>query len=173
MRAFLFFLLLLLPAALWANPAAPVWAPPLKGISFGIFCTLETTGQTQAPGTRSGFIHTVDGLPAFQWPDQRRVPATLGIAFGVMAQSQPGTAAPDAEMRVYRPGNPTPDVWDTGFYDSDPSFAFFRFDTADELIPGLWVFEAWSGGTRLYRVEFTVVQAAEAPGIAEACGGLS
>lgn len=166
-------ILMLCPALVFAKPAAPDIAPPLGTVTFGIFCTIAVSGQTDAPGTLTGFIHTVDEAPGFDWSGQRTVPASLGIAFGVKAQTTLGTSVPFAVMHVFRPGRPLPDVWTAGFDDTDPSFAFFRFDTEAELIPGLWAFEAWDAGKRLYRVEFEIVPADQAIGIASACGGVS
>jgi Domain of unknown function (DUF3859) len=166
-------LLLVTPLAAFAKPATPVWSPPIADISFGIFCAIQSEGEAPAPGTRSGIIHTVIDDPAFHWPGQRRVPASLGLAFGVKSRTQPGIALPFAEMHVYRPGDSIPDIWTSGISDTDPSFAFFRFDTDDELIPGIWVFEAWDAGKRLFRVEFDVVPADQGIGIAAACGGTS
>ncbi|MGL5012488.1 MAG: hypothetical protein ACRC6I_21685, partial [Paracoccaceae bacterium] len=82
----------------------------------------------------------------------------------------PGQFIGGVEIRVYRPGRPTPETWDTTYNDTDPGISFFRFDTADELIPGLWAFEAWQADTRLYRVEFDVIPPDQIPGIADACG---
>jgi hypothetical protein len=166
-------LLLLLPAAALAKPATPTWSPPIADISFGIFCAITTEGEAPAPLTRSGTIHTVADDPAFHWPGQRTVPAALGLAFGVKSQTISGTTLPFTEMHVFRPGDTTPDIWTSAISDADPSFAFFRFDTEAELIPGPWVFEAWDAGKRLYRVEFEVVPYEQAPGIAQACGGTS
>ncbi len=161
----------LMVLAAMAKPAAPYRDPALAHITFGLFCAITTTGQTDAPGTTSGWIHTTQDAPAFHWPGQRTVPAVLGLAFGVRAQTQPGIAFPDAEMRVYRPGTERPDIWSSPMSDTGPALAFFRFDTDAERIPGLWVLEAWSGPTRLYRVEFDVVPATTGNPIAQACGG--
>lgn len=166
-------LLLLTPFAALAKPATPVWVPPIAEISFGIFCAIQTVGEAPAPLTRSGVIHTVAEDPAFHWPGQRSVPASLGLAFGVKSRTTPGITLPFAEMRVFRPGEPSPDIWTSAISDTDPSFAFFRFDTAEELIPGIWTFEAWDAGKRLFRVEFEVLPADQAIGIAAACGGTS
>ena len=173
MRHLIALVLLLWPASLCAKPGAPTWSAAMNGVTFGIFCAIDVTGQTEAPGTTSGYIHTIDATPGFDWPGQRTVPASLGIAFGVQAQSAPGTAMPFAEMRVFRPGVAQPDTWITTLDDISPAFAFFRFDTDAELIPGRWAFEAWDANKRLYRVEFEVVPADQAIGIANACGGMS
>jgi hypothetical protein len=156
-----------------AKPALPVQSDRIAEIEFGLFCAISVTGQSAAAGTASGWIHLVEDVPAFHWPGQRRVPAVLGLAFGVRARTTAGLALPDAEMRVFRPDRPAPDVWSSGISDASPSLAFFRFDTEQELVPGLWSFEAWSGETRLYRVEFDVVPARAGDPIAQACGGTS
>ena len=73
----------------------------------------------------------------------------------------------------YRPGRATPEVWATWLSDAGSSLAFFRFDTDDELVPGLWTFEVWDGEVRLYHAEFEIVPAAALPEITEACGAVS
>jgi Domain of unknown function (DUF3859) len=163
--------LLTLPAL--AKPAPPVADAAVASLSVGVFCALQTMDKLPAPGTLSGWIHVPDGEISFHWPDRQVVPATLGIAFGVKARLNPGVAAPFAEMRVYRPGLATPEIWATSMGDLGDSVAFFRFDTPEELAPGIWRFEAWDGATELYQVEFEVVPAAALPDIAEACGALS
>ena len=107
--------------------------------------------QRPAPGTLSGWIHVPDGVIDFHWPDRQVVPAVIGLAFGVKSQMVPGVFA-SGEMRVYRPGSLHPR--NLGVQPSPTratQFGFFRFDREDELIPGLWRFEAWEGETRLYQ----------------------
>jgi hypothetical protein len=175
MRQIILFLLLIPVCALaaWAKPAPPIRAPQLANLSFGLYCAIAVTGRAEEPNTASGYIHLADEAADFQWPGQNIVPAVLGLAFGVKAQTRQGIAFPNAEMRVFQPGRAEPDIWGTGFSDQDSSLAFFRFDRPDELVPGIWVFEAWSGRTRLYRVEFEVVPAAEGNAIVQACGGIA
>ncbi len=156
-----------------AGPARPDHAPQVAALEVGVFCALQAMDRMPAPGTDSGWIHVPTSEIRFHWPDRQVVPAALGLAFGVRAQGVPGWATTDAEARVYRPGRSVPEVWDTGLSDAGPSIAFFRFDKDSELDPGLWVFEAWDGDLRLYRVEFEVVPAAALPEIVEACGATS
>lgn len=166
-------LILVLAGPAMADPASPAPGPLIGQIEVGVFCALQAMDQRPAPGTLSGWIHVPDGEIAFHWPDRQVVPAALGLAFGVKAQLAPGVFVADAEMRVYRPGNAMPEVWDSGFSDLDPSVAFFRFDTEAELIPGIWRFEAWDSAVQLYSVEFEVVPAAAVPEIVDACGAVS
>ena len=158
------------PAA--ADPAPPQPGPLVASLKVGVFCALQAMDQRPAPGTLSGWIHVPDGLIDFHWPDRQVVPAAIGLAFGVKSRMQPGLSA-TGEMRVYRPGSATPEVWDSGFSDTGEQFAFFRFDREEELIPGLWRFEAWADGTQLYAAAFEVVPAAALPEIVQACGAIS
>lgn len=166
-------LALMLATSAAAEPLPPAPGPVVAEIEVGVFCALQAMNRRPAPGTRTGWIHVPEGEITFHWPGRQVVPARLGIAFGVKARLRPGTFVAFGEMRVYRPGSGTPEVWDSAFGDLDASIAFFRFDHDHELIPGLWRFEAWDATARLYSVEFEVVPAAAAPEIADACGATS
>jgi hypothetical protein len=166
-------LLALFAAPAFAGPSAPVLAPEIASLEAGIFCALQTMDQMPAPGTLSGWIHVPTTEIRFHWPDRQVVPAALGIAFGVRAMGRAGWISTDAEARVTRPGRDAPEVWETGFSDNGSALAFFRFDTESELVIGPWIFEAWDGETRLYRVEFEVVPASALPEIVDACGATS
>lgn len=155
-----------------ADPAPPQPGPSVAALKVGVFCALQAMDQRPAPGTLSGWIHVPDGMIDFHWPDRQVVPAAIGLAFGVKSRMVSGIFS-QGEMRVYRPGSTTPETWDTGFSDIGEQFAFFRFDREDELISGIWRFEAWEGETRLYSVEFEVVPAAALPEIVGACGAIS
>ncbi len=164
----------LLSAPALAAPAEPLAAPQIARLEVGIFCALQAMDRMPAPGTVSGWIHVPTGNITFHWPDRQVVPAALGLAFGVRATAAPGFAGSvRTESRVFRPGRSAPEVWDSGLSDAGPNLAFFRFDTEDELLPGLWAFEGWDGDLLLYRVEFEVVPAAALPEIVNACGATS
>jgi hypothetical protein len=145
----------------------------VASLEVGVFCALQAMDQRPAPGTLSGWVHVPQGPIDFHWPDRQVVPASLGLAFGVKAQLVPGAFIPYAEMRVFRPDSPVPEVWDSAFSDIGGGINFFRFDHDHELLPGPWRFEAWYGPTRLYSVTFEVVPAAALPEIAQACGATS
>ena len=170
LRGLILALVLGLPAQ--AEPAPPVAAPDVALLPLRPFCPLQPMPQRPAPGTLSGWIHVPDGTIDFHWPDRQVVPAAIGLAFGVKSQMVPGVFA-SGEMRVYRPGSTVPETWESSFSDTGEQFGFFRFDREDELIPGIWRFEAWEGVTQLYSVEFEVVPAAALPEIAQACGATS
>lgn len=167
-------LLTLLASPALAAPAEPQAAPQVARLEVGVFCALQAMDRMPAPGTASGWIHVPTSEITFHWPDRQVVPAALGLAFGVRAMGAPGFATSDgAEARVTRPGGTTPEVWSSGISDAGDTLSFFRFDTEDELLPGLWTFEGWDGETRLYHVEFEVVPAAAVPEIVDACGATS
>lgn len=157
---------------LQADPAPPVTDPSVAALKVGVFCALQEMNQRPAPGTLSGWIHVPEGEIDFHWRDARVVPAQIGLAFGVKSRMAAGIFA-SGEMRVYRPGRTAPETWDSSFTDLSDQFGFFRFDREDELIPGTWRFEAWTGETQLYAVEFEVVPPATLPQIAQACGAIS
>ncbi|WP_333817385.1 DUF3859 domain-containing protein [Tabrizicola sp.] len=165
-------LALALSSPVQADPAPPQAAPLVASLRVGVFCALQAMDQRPAPGTLSGWIHVPDRMIDFHWPDRQVVPAAVGLAFGVKSRLVDGAFAA-GEMRVYRPGSTTPETWESGFSDTGEQFAFFRFDRDEELIPGLWRFEAWEGETQLYSVEFEVVPAAALPEIVNACGAIS
>jgi hypothetical protein len=166
-------LVLALASPLRADPAPPEGGPLVAALQVGVFCALQAMDQRPAPGTLSGWIHVPDHELDFHWPGRQIVPATLGIAFGVKSRLVPGQFSAYGETRVYRPGAAQPEVWDSAFSDLGDQLSFFRFDRADELIPGLWRFEGWDGETQLYSAEFEVVPEAALPEIAQACGATS
>jgi hypothetical protein len=165
--------LVLLTTPLLADPAPPAPGPLIADLQVGVFCALQAMDQLPAPGTLSGWIHVPEGEITFHWPGRQVVPAFIGLAFGVKARMVQGSAAPYAEMRVYRPGSDVPEVWGSAFGDLSDSVAFFRFDHDHELLPGIWRFEAWDAGALLYSVEFEAVPAAALPEITDACGAVS
>ncbi len=169
---------LILPAILavtpaLAEPAPPFAAPGVLQLDWGIFCSGEAMDRAVAPDTDSGFIHVPRRSLSFHWPGARRVPAALGLAFGVEAMAQPGGAEP-VEIRVFHPGRALPERWDSTLSDTAASLVFFRFDRPDELTPGIWTIEAHAGAGDdtglLYRVEFEIVPAEALPEIVHACG---
>ena len=165
-------LLLALAAPLAAEPAPLAPGPLVASLTVGVFCALQAMDQRPAPGTLSGWIHVPDGEIDFHWPYRQVVPARIGLAFGVKSRLAPGLFL-SGEMRVFRPGAAIPETWESSFTDMGDQFGFFRFDREDELIPGIWRFEAWAEGEELYSVEFEVVPAAALPEIADACGAIS
>lgn len=172
MRLALALMLLACPAL--AAPAEPQASAQVARLEVGVFCALQAMDRMPAPGTTSGWIHVPTSEITFHWQDRQVVPAAIGLAFGIRVQGAPGFATSDgAEARVTRPGRTTPDVWASGISDAGGTLSFFRFDTEEELLPGLWIFEGWDGETLLYHVEFEVVPAAALPEIVNACGATS
>lgn len=173
MRRILSLALIALCPPAWADPAPPEAAPEIAGLEWGIFCALRAMDRAPAPGTIAGWLHVPREEITFHWPGEAVVPASIGLAFGVRAAAVPGHFSDSAEARVFRPGREAPETWPTAVSDTAQVSAFFRFDDASELIPGIWAFEVWDRGERLYRVEFEVVPAEARREIADACGATS
>ncbi|MBE2276901.1 MAG: DUF3859 domain-containing protein [Rhodobacteraceae bacterium] len=171
MRALILPVILAVTPAL-ADPGPPFAASVVAQLDWGIFCSGEAMDRAAAPDTDSGFIHVPRRSLSFHWPGVRRVPAALGLAFGVEAMAQPGMVQP-VEIRVFHPDRPLPERWDSTLSDTAASLVFFRFDRADELTPGIWAIEAHDGAddgaSLLYRVEFEIVPAEALPEMVHAC----
>ncbi|MFZ1470419.1 MAG: hypothetical protein WAT09_15805 [Paracoccaceae bacterium] len=165
--------LALIGTAALADPAPPQHGPQIARLELGVFCALQAMDRMPAPGTTDGWIHVPTGNVRFHWPDRQVVPAAIGLAFGVKATGAVGWSSETAEVRVYRPGHEVPDVWNAGISEWGGTLSFFRFDTVDELIPGLWRFEVWEGDIRHYQVQFQVVPADAVPDLVQACGAVS
>ncbi len=163
-------LLAVMAAPAWADAPPPVSGPQVASLEYGVFCALQAMDKRPAPGTEAGWVHVPDGPIDFHWPDRQVVPAALGLAFGVKARMRPGVYVGSGEVRVWRPGNDQPEIWDSSFTDMEGALNFFRFDHDRELLPGIWIFEAWDGNSRLFSVAFEVVPTAALPEIAQACG---
>lgn len=162
-----------LATPLAAGPATPWHSPSVLSMEWGVFCALYAMDQLPAPGTIAGFMHVPRDEITLHWPEEQIVPAQPGIAFGVRALGQPGLFLPEAEVRVFRPGAKQPETWSTTLSGDGASLAFFRFDSEEELLPGLWRFELHDAGVMFFSVEFEVVPPAAQRDIADACGATS
>jgi hypothetical protein len=156
-----------------AEPVVPVAAPEIAQLEWGVFCAWQAMDRAPAPGTETGWIHVPMDEVSFHWPERQVVPAVIGMGFGIKATGIKGWESAVGEVRVYRPGRKAAESWASDVSDFGPTLAFFRFDRADELVPGTWVIEGWDRDQRLYRVEFEVVPAAALPEIAGACDATS
>ena len=168
-----FGLCLSLSAPVLAGPAVPFHRPEVARLEWGIFCALSAMDQAAAPGTLSGYMHVARDEITLHWPEEQVVPARPGIAFGVRARASGQIFRPFAEVRLFRPGSAQPETWNTTLSADSDSLIFFRFDTEDELLPGLWRFELHDAGSMLYSVEFEVVPAEARRDLADACGATS
>ncbi|MBT9384718.1 DUF3859 domain-containing protein [Pseudooceanicola sp. CBS1P-1] len=177
-RALALGLWLALPApALLAGPApAPATdftTAPVELEEAGIYCGTDPVGTEPAPGTESGYILVV-ARDQQAVSLNRRVPAALGISFGVRIR-----LAPDAPPGAYRmvvhhppigPEGITREVWDPNLGGAF-GVRSFLFEHERELQPGPWSFEVERDGTVLMRQSFEVVPAQQAPDALDICFG--
>jgi hypothetical protein len=139
----------------------------------GVICAPETTGVKEAPGTVAGTTHIIDAEPPFV-ATSRRVPAVLGIGFGIKSQALDEAGIDGVQMTVTHPpmgnGGQTVQTFSSTIRGTDPSLTFYQFDFDYELLPGIWQMEAASNGETLYRATFEVLPAEQVPELAEICG---
>jgi hypothetical protein len=170
MRCLAGLLLLSCATPVLAEPAPPYAAPGISLDNYGIYCTVPSDEEIDAPNTVAGKVDLLPASPVFIYR-QQQVPARLGVSFGV-AMITPRDI-PDMTIQTWFPGTETPDSWESGTPANDSTVRGFTFDAPYELITGTWRMEAWEGGTLLYRVEFDVVPADTLPGIVTDCCLLS
>jgi len=153
-----------------ADVAAPVSSPTVQITNFGIYCSPEIKERQEAPETTLGYIEVFSGMPEIRF-QQQKVPARLGVSFGVVVTS--ANDVPSVRVETWQPGQETPDIYYTGYIAGGSSMRGFTFDFKEELLLGVWRMEAWEGETRLYSVEFEVVPPSTLPGIGSDCTFLS
>jgi hypothetical protein len=166
----------LAPVLLAAAPAMaePVWDPSaLAGFDWGIICAAESGDRLEAPGTIAGFIEIYAGDPVIG----RRtltVPALPELAFGVVLTGD-ADGAEDVFVTVthppMQPSGRTSQSWFTTIPTGERTASFFRFDTAEERVPGLWRFVAMEGDRVIYDAAFEVLDPALMPDFRDPCPG--
>ncbi len=171
MRPTLF--LMLLPVAAWAQPAPDTVSAVIASVQSGVVCPPPTVGSAPAPDTVAGTTHLIEEEPPFV-SLSNRVPAVLGIGFGVKALSEAAMGIDTVTMTVTHPpmgdGGAVRQSFETRISGIDPSLTFYQFDYDYELVQGIWQMEARKGGTILYRTTFEVVPPQMVPELAAICG---
>lgn len=156
---------LALATPLAADPAPPMFHAPVILLQHGIFCDTSEGEHLAAPGTQLGYIETApDDLEISMV--RQTLPADIGLAFGVFAQTSRDTPV---TIKVHRPDLKEPETWDSTLWSDAPRPVYFTFDFASEQVPGLWAIEAWEGAQRLYRVEFLVTPAGSDAALSDLC----
>lgn len=147
----------------------------IASLEAGIVCAPEPIGATPAPGTVAGTTHVIETEPDFV-STTRRVPAVLGVGFGVKSRSAAPDGIDDITMVVTHPAMGDADTTQQNFVTrisgADLSLTFYQFDYAYELVLGTWQFTAMSDGKALYSVTFEVVDPRQLPELAGVCGYL-
>ena len=153
--------------------AQDVTSPQLFSFEGGVVCAPETIGTSPAPGTVAGTINSIAESPPFV-SNGRRVPAVLGIGFGVKAMANDPIGIDPVLMTITHPpmGRDKTKVqsFATRIAGDDPSLTFYQFDFAYELLPGTWTMEATQSNTVIYRTTFKVVPPNQIPELAAICG---
>jgi len=170
----LFACLLLVPSAAFAQAPLPdLTSPSIATLEAGVICAPDSLGERSAPGTVAGTTHVIEEEPPFV-AVTRRVPAVIGIGFGIKSRAAALGGIPDVKMRVTHPpmgtAGQTVQSFASAIRGTDPSLTFYQFDFDYELLPGIWQIEASSNGETLYRSTFEVVPADQVPELAEICG---
>ena len=154
-------------------PLPDTISPLMASVEAGVICAPDTMEVREAPGTVAGTTHVIEEEPPFV-ATTRRVPAVLGIGFGIKSVTQDVNGLSDVLMTVTHP--PMGDVaateqtFLTSIRGTDPSLTFYQFDFDYELLPGIWQMEASIGGETLYRSTFEVLPPEQVPELAEICG---
>lgn len=168
------FFFAVLPIAAFGQSAQPdLVGPMIASHQAGIICAPETIGTSPAPDTVAGTTHLISEEPAFVSTNQR-VPAVLGIGFGVKSQALDPAGIPEVTMTISHPEmgktKATSQSFATRISGEYPSLTFYQFDFNYELVVGLWQMEASQGGTVIYRSTFEVVPPSQIPELASVCG---
>lgn len=144
--------------------------------SYGVYCGPEGESIKQAaPGTVLGYI-TLTEAATDATVVTTRVPASLGISFGVSLRLAEGLGEQVAEFRVTHPtnipGKSVTERWNTGFSANGPSLNRFSFDYPEELAQGRWTMEVvHRNGEVMFRQVFDVVAPDAAADILSKCSG--
>ena len=166
--------LLALPGLAVAQAPLPdLMSDQMASVEAGVICAPETTGELEAPGTVAGTTHLIAEEPPFI-AVTRRVPAVLGVGFGIKSRSVAETGIDGVLMTVTHPpmgdAAVTTQTFLTTIRGSDPSLTFYQFDFDYELLPGIWQLQASYGDDVLYRTTFEVLPPDMVPELAELCG---
>lgn len=152
-------------------------SPDIGFFEAGVLCALDSGVARDAPGTVAGTTHVVETTPPFV-NTERRVPAVLGIGFGVLSGTVKNQLLEGVTMTVTHPPLPGNGTTSQSFTttiapSTDPRITFYQFDYGYELALGDWTLTTtMPDGTVLYKVTFTVVPPVQLPELAGACGYL-
>lgn len=171
----LFLFLLTCPSLLLAetNVGPEKTHSSITHLESGIICAPPATGESAAPNTIAGTTHIVEDAPPFI-SNSHRVPAVIGIGFGVKSMTSTSGGEDDVLMTIWHPemgaDRVTVQSFQTRISDLSPSITFYQFDFDYELLPGDWMMEASKGGHILFRRSFKVLEPEDVPELAAVCG---
>ncbi len=167
-RAFFFALIPVMGLAQEPDTVSPLIAFHMAGI----ICAPPTTGTSPAPDTIAGSTYLFDVEPDFV-STKRRVPAALGIGFGVKAQAANPLGIANLTMTITHPEmgelGTTSQSFSSNISGANASLTFYQFDFDYELVTGVWQMEAASGADVLYRTTFEILPPDQVPELAAIC----
>ena len=175
MRPTFFLSALALGWGVCTSAVAKDFTSPLIGfLEAGVVCAQDTGVVREAPDTVAGTTHVVDEIPPFV-STGRRVPAVIGIGFGVQSGLVGDLGQDGVLITVTQPPFAGSGATQQSFVsrvgsETVPSITFYQFDFGYELALGDWTMTASVGAATLYEVSFTVVPPAEMPELAGICG---
>ncbi|WP_439155793.1 DUF3859 domain-containing protein [Yoonia sp.] len=145
----------------------------IASLQAGVICPPPTVGNAPAPGTIAGTTHIIANDPPFL-SASRRVPAVLGIGFGIKALAADNVGIEDVTVVVTHPpmgdGQVVTQQFITRISGVSPSITFYQFDHDFELIQGMWTMVGVAKNRVLYSVTFEVTAPGDIPELAGICG---
>jgi hypothetical protein len=146
--------------------AHPAQAQSVQIVERGIY-TSETVTQLPAPGT--GFVNTIRGEKLVA--NTNIVLGQIGTRFGLryVVRSSSGSASsmnlvvrfpatgminPQTGGRLYQTATAS------AVPDNVPQYWEYNFENQWEIVPGMWLFEFWSGNKLVAKQEFCVIDGA-------------
>jgi hypothetical protein len=160
-----------------AAPAAdgPMWdREALTAAEWGVICAAPPVDRSLEPDTILGFIDQYPG-EATVGLRTTRIPALPDLGFGVIARSRAPQGIDGVRVTVLHPpiapAGTTRQSWHASIPPEAGAANFYRFDTAEELVPGRWRLTADLDGRVLYDVAFEVVDPALVPEFTDPCPG--
>lgn len=167
---FLFFICV--PCFAFAQPKDKVSADILS-LQSGVICAPPSEGEAAAPDTIAGTTHLISDVPPFV-STVNRVPAVLGIGFGVKSISVAPEGISNIDMVITHPpmgaSGVTTQSYSTSIRGDAQSITFYQFDYEYELLPGIWTMQAKYGDVVLFTSVFVIVPPNELPQLASICG---
>ncbi|MES9994932.1 DUF3859 domain-containing protein [Desulfovibrio aminophilus] len=137
-----------------------VGEPSARIVEFGVYDVVSS--PVDQSGAVSGTANAVRGLRLLQGTD--RVPARVGVNFGMRFQLIGSAAAYPIETRVVYPkAMVNPETGRSATVETfgaeikpGPNYHGFTFEHEWELLPGVWRFQIYSRGRLLLEKAFTV-----------------
>lgn len=174
MKSAFAFLPLILISATFVCAEVPTSAA-VASVEAGVLCPPEPVGSIPAPDTLAGQTHVIETEPEFA-AITTRVPASIGVGFGIKSQSTAVEGINGVTMVVTHPPMGANSITNQSFLTriggDASSLTFYQFDYAYELVLGTWQFTAVSGDETLFSKAFEVVDPRLVPELAGLCGYL-